>query len=151
VVTVSDPSWPHEHPTGRAHLRLLWREKARGGGPVLWFEGTHVDFRAANLLDTRAYTPLVLRHAMLKSHRMGVPLSADAYDAEALRAILRQLERESSPVAGAVAIVTEAVVLRPSNGVVEASDYISSKHDWVQLETETTQPLRRAHFTPAMA
>ena len=40
-------------------------------------------------------------------------------------------------------------MLRPSNGVLEASDYLSNKHDWVQLEEEVTSPLRRALYMPS--
>ena len=40
------------------------------------------------------------------------------------------------------------LMLRPSNAVVEASDYLTNKHDWVQLEDEVTPPLRRALYEP---
>ena len=42
----------------------------------------------------------------------------------------------------------QRLTLRPSNGVVEASDYLSSKHDWLQIEEETTSPLRRCVYDP---
>ena len=32
--------------------------------------------------------------------------------------------------------------------IVEASDYLTNKHDWVQLEEEITPPLRRALYEP---
>ena len=35
--------------------------------------------------------------------------------------------------------------------MLEASDYLTNKHDWVQTEEEVTQPLRRAVFTPQAA
>ena len=35
-----------------------------------------------------------------------------------------------------------------AQGVVEASDYLTNKHDWVQLEEEITPPLRRALYEP---
>ena len=41
--------------------------------------------------------------------------------------------------------------LRPSNGVVEASDYLNHKHDWVQLEREVVGPFRRVAYTPKLA
>ena len=50
-----------------------------------------------------------------------------------------------------VAAVKDRLVLRPSNGVVEASDYLSHKHDWVQMEEEVTQALDRALYTPPIA
>ncbi|KAJ1638688.1 hypothetical protein T492DRAFT_941679 [Pavlovales sp. CCMP2436] len=40
VVTVDDPAWP-QNPSGRAHLRLLHRPEADGGGALLWLEETH--------------------------------------------------------------------------------------------------------------
>ena len=51
-------------------------------------------------------------------------------------------------LAGKMGAVNERLVLRPSNGVTEASDYLTHKHDWVQMEEEVTGPLRRAVFTP---
>ena len=42
-----------------------------------------------------------------------------------------------------MSVVSDRLVLRPSNGVVE-SDYLTNKHDWVQLEEEVTGPLKRA-------
>merc|ERR1719329_1032247 len=44
--------------------------------------------------------------------------------------------------------VRERMLLRPSNGVIEASDYLSPKHDWLQLADELTEPLRRAVYHP---
>jgi len=43
----------------------------------------------------------------------------------------------------------DRMVLRPSVGVVEASDYLSHKHDWVQTVEETTHEMRRLVYTPA--
>ena len=47
-----------------------------------------------------------------------------------------------------MSVVSDRLVLRPSNGVVEASDYLTNKHDWVQLEEEVTGPLKRALWRP---
>ena len=33
-------------------------------------------------------------------------------------------------------------------GEVEASDYLSHKHDWVQTKEESTHPMRRIVFYP---
>ena len=49
---------------------------------------------------------------------------------------------------GRVSTVNDQLELRPSNGVVEASDYLTNKHDWVQMRDEVTPALRRALFTP---
>ena len=45
----------------------------------------------------------------------------------------------------------DRMVLRPSVGVVEASDYLSHKHDWVQTVEETTHEMRRLVYTPPSA
>ena len=50
-----------------------------------------------------------------------------------------------------VSQVSDRLVLRPSNGVLEASDYLSHKHDWVQLTEEVTAPLQRSVYTPPTA
>ena len=50
-----------------------------------------------------------------------------------------------------MSVVSDRLVLRPSNGVVEASDYLTNKHDWVQLEDEVTPPIKRAVYTPPAA
>lgn len=149
VVTVHDRRYPH-HAAGRAHLRLLWRYPAEERGAVLWVEGTHVDFRAAAALGggggaPSEYARAVLTHALAKACALRLPLAADAVDAAALG----ELARGMAGCEGVVGTVEEPVVLRPSNGVVEASDYLSSRHDWVQLAEERTAPLWRALFVPS--
>merc|ERR1712232_767764 len=42
----------------------------------------------------------------------------------------------------------QCLILRPSNAVVEASDYLSSKHDWLQLDEETTSEISRVVYEP---
>merc|ERR1712228_40179 len=53
-----------------------------------------------------------------------------------------------SGLKGEVSISKDSLVLRPSNGVVEASDYLSNRHDWVQLQEEVTAPLPRVMYIP---
>ena len=48
-------------------------------------------------------------------------------------------------------VSSERYVLRPSNGVTEASDYLTNKHDWVQMEEEVTGALWRAMWRPGAA
>ena len=148
MITVTDAAWPHGHPTGRAHIRLLWRTAENGAGPVLWLEGTHVDFRAAGRVDARAYDEAILAHALALACEMRAPLSVEAggTSAQALEAVAG-----ARGCPGSAAVATEALILRPSNGVVEASDYLSDRHDWVQMAEEQTQPLRRLVFTPDAA
>merc|ERR1712048_431033 len=136
VILVSDPSYPY-HPVGRAHFRLLWTHD--GNLPVLWLEAVNQDFRAN--VDTRLYGVAVLEHAVEKSNLLGIMLSC-----------MPHLEPQLAKVvgsAGSVRVVSERLVLRPSNGVLEASDYLSPKHDWVQLEEETTEPIQRVVYQPA--
>lgn len=137
VVLVTDPRWPH-HPAGRAHLRLLWTADDNPPRPVLWLEAINTDFDAAHL-DTRAWTGAVLAHLARKAEAMGALLSVSSYLGSGLLAI--GLDAES------VRDASDRLTLRPSNAVVEASDYLGD-HDWLQLEEETTRPLRRVVYDP---
>lgn len=153
VVLVTDKAWPH-HPAGRAHLRLLWVNGAKDstdaaeyvtGAVVLFLETVNADFAASREGAVRpsAWQLPVLRHALSKARRMGVGLSVEAH-------LKGELEKavEAEGAGGAVSVVSDRLVLRPSNGVVEASDYLTNKHDWVQLEEEVTGPLKRALWRP---
>eukprot|EP00928_Gymnodinium_smaydae_P034280 TRINITY_DN24336_c0_g1_i2.p1 TRINITY_DN24336_c0_g1~~TRINITY_DN24336_c0_g1_i2.p1 ORF type:complete len:466 (-),score=86.39 TRINITY_DN24336_c0_g1_i2:120-1418(-) len=140
VILVSDPAYPY-HPVGRAHFRLLWTHDAPQRA-VLWVEAVNKDFRAQ--VDARPYLEIVLVHALRKAQLMGVSLSCDP----ALERGLAQLASERG-FGGSVKISNDRLVLRPSNGVVEASDYLSPKHDWAQLTEEVTDPLPRAVYYPA--
>merc|ERR1711908_169810 len=104
------------------------------------------DFSAkeSGLADKKGCTLAVLKHAVQKADQMLVPLSVTHRFAQALKVVLESLGSD-----GLVEIVEEALVLRPSSGVLEASDYLSEKHDWVQLEEEVTEALPRALYIPA--
>merc|ERR1719265_1652878 len=125
VMLVEDPAWPH-NPAGRAHFRMLWSSK---GQPRLWLEPVHTDFssqrEAGRSLQGPAWRKAVLRHAIAKAQAMGVALSVD----RSFGALLESLVAPDT-------IYQEHHILRPSNGVVEASDYLSSKHDWLQQTDE---------------
>lgn len=140
VILVSDAAWPH-HPAGRAHFRLLWLHGTSPPRPVLWLETVNADFEAR--VNTRDWLPAVLAHAVSKAREMGVALSIEAHLERALA------DAAQASGGGTVASTSDAYVLRPSNGVLEASDYLTRKHDWVQMEEEVTTPLRRALFTPS--
>lgn len=140
VCLVEDPAWPH-NPAGRAHFRLLWTAK---GEPRLWLEGVHGDFSAlrgaGRSLQTSEWRQAVLMHAVAKAEAMGVPLSIDRGFGSML---------ETLDVAGEIhEDHKERLILRPSNGVVEASDYLSSKHDWLQQSEELIGPFCRTLFIP---
>ena len=135
VILVSDPAYA-ANPAGRAHFRLLWTD---GGAPVLWLEAVNVDFVAR--IDASAYEPAVLAHAARKARAMGVALSVAPH-------LERALAAAAGAAKGAVATRSDRLVLRPSNAAVEASDYLSQKHDWLQVDEETTGPHRRAVYAP---
>ena len=140
VLLFTDPAWPHNHPVGRAHFRLLWVAGSEPPKPVLWLETVNVDFSAGRSINSRGWLAAGLAHAVQKADAMGVALSVEGYHSRTLS--------EMVGAKGAVREVRDALVLRPSNGVVEASDYLTNKHDWVQLEEEITPPLRRALYEP---
>lgn len=147
VLLVSDPAWP-AHPAGRAHLRLLWTAPgvAAPAEPRLWLEAVNCDFdaAAAGTADQGELTGAVLNHAVKKSEAMGVPLSVDPVLVRDLAAAVSEQSGQ-----GGIRLSCESIALRPSNGVCEASDYLSNKHDWVQLCEEVTEPLARARYTPS--
>merc|ERR1712137_930442 len=91
-------------------------------------------------VDSRPYGLAVLEHAIAKSNALGIMLSCET-----------RLEHELASVGaatGSTCVRRDRLVLRPSNGVLEASDYLSPKHDWVQLSQEVTEPLFRALYIP---
>eukprot|EP00929_Paragymnodinium_shiwhaense_P058215 TRINITY_DN29150_c0_g1_i1.p1 TRINITY_DN29150_c0_g1~~TRINITY_DN29150_c0_g1_i1.p1 ORF type:complete len:500 (-),score=91.21 TRINITY_DN29150_c0_g1_i1:275-1774(-) len=142
VILVSDRvAWPH-HPCGRAHFRLLWTAPSsnKPSRPLLWLEALNCDFVAKEAgISMQGWQLAVLAHAASKAQRMGVPLSIDVRLVDWLR---------SMDLPGKVVETCDSLLLRPSNGVLEASDYLTQKHDWVQMEDEITAPLHRAIYEP---
>ncbi|CAE7465435.1 unnamed protein product [Symbiodinium sp. CCMP2592] len=139
VILVSDPTWT-DHPVGRAHWRLLWSVGCgkRQPEPRLWLETVNADFEAP--VSSEGWETAVLTHAISKADAMGVPLSVDLMQATALHSLLgssRDVEE-----------ISEKMLLRASNAIVEASDYLSSEHDWVQDADEITMSIARALYTP---
>lgn len=147
VILVSDPSWPH-HPVGRAHFRLLHLED--GETPVLWMEAMNVDFQASGV-DDGAFLAAAVAHAALKAKKMGVALSLDARAKQAAQRAIESRVPELWGDGASLEVRQHRLVLRPSVGVVEASDYLSHKHDWVQTVEETTREMRRLIYTPSSA
>ncbi|CAK0862006.1 unnamed protein product [Prorocentrum cordatum] len=137
VVLVTAEEFPH-NPCGRAHFRLLWVAGTTPPRAVLWLEGVHMDFGASRVPRLEG---AVLDHAVAKAVAMGLPLSVDTY----MKQDLAQVAGER----GTVRLTEDRLVLRPSNGVMEASDYLGDQHDWVQVEEEVTERLPRALFEPA--
>lgn len=145
VVMLTDPKWP-AYPCGRAHWRLLWKEPTSEGSsePRLWLEAINCDFPAAQAVDQGPWLQAFLTHAVSKADAMQVALSCDSRFANDL-----MQAAESRATDGCVWLTHERLVLRPSNGVCEASDFLSLRHDWVQLQEEHTESLWRALYVPA--
>jgi len=148
VILISDPAYP-AHPCGRAHWRFLWTGNGDGTvlpspEPRLWLEAVNLDFDAARVVDSSNYVAAVLRHVVAKSEAMEVPVLIDTK----LTDFANQIGHGFG-AGGRVFRTTERLELRPSNGVCEASDYLSQKHDWLQLQPEVTMPLSRALYVPS--
>jgi len=142
VILVSDPRWTC-HPVGRAHWRLLW---SVGNGkkkpePRLWLETVNADFEAP--VSNDGWELAVLSHAMRKAEDMNVTLSVDTYMGDLLQRLIDRHACSHDAVE-----IRERILLRPSKAVLEASDYLSHKHDWVQDEDEITAPIGRSLYTP---
>jgi len=149
IILLSDSAYPH-HPCGRAHWRLLWTANMDGTPtptpePRLWLEACHIDFDAAKVVNPSSYVAAVLKHAVAKSEAMKVPVLIDTKLTEEANQIGHDFR-----AGGRVFYTTERLLLHPSNGVCEASDYLSRRHDWVQLQPEITMPLARALYVPSM-
>lgn len=143
VILVDDlREWPY-HPAGRAHFKLLWRRRGHNEEPLLWLETVNVDFSAAPRLGegrSASWQRPVLLHAVHKARAMVVPLSVAPELYEALVDVTDNI--------GVHVKKEEDVILRASNGVVEASDYLSDRHDWVQTGDEVVRVGARAIWTP---
>mmetsp|Transcript_71764 Transcript_71764/g.138674 ORF Transcript_71764/g.138674 Transcript_71764/m.138674 type:complete len:459 (+) Transcript_71764:16-1392(+) len=140
VVLVSDPAWP-DHPSGRAHLRLLWTQ-TMPQLPVMWLEALNQDYYAR--VDPKPWQLAVLSHLVQKADAMGIRLSVAPF----LQSSLQVLVGENG---GKVTMTNDRIVLRPSNAGLEASDTLSGKHDWVQTTEEMTSAISRCTYTPAGA
>lgn len=136
VVLVSDPQWPH-HPCGRAHFRLLWTH-ASPQRPVLWLETLNTCFDAH--VNTRLWGRAVAQHVVKKAQAMGALLSVT-------QQVARDIQGVAGVKEGSISQRADKLVLRPSNGVVEASDYLGD-HDWFQEQEEVVGPFRRSVYDP---
>jgi hypothetical protein len=164
VILVNDAEWP-DHPAGRAHWRLLWaiedsalpqyndgavtgdeEECSSDGEPRLWLEPIQCCFAAAaHGINHESWRRPVLHHAISKADALGVALSLDERDGQELMDMFRI---GAYAQRGTLREVSERIILRPSNGVVEASDYLSPLHDWAQVADEITAPIGRVLYIP---
>ena len=60
------------------------------------------------------------------------------------------ISTQGSGISGRLEFVRESLIIAPSAGVVEASDSLTEKHDWVQMDEERTAPLARLLFFPLL-
>ena len=142
VILVKDPSTP-KHATGCAHLRLIHFED--NVTPVLWLEAMNVDLKAIGVDDTE-YLAVAISHAAAKAEKLGVALSMDT---STRRVATQVIEGREAFAGGRLEVRQERMTLRASVGVVEASDTLSHRHDWVQMADETTHEIRRLVYTPS--
>ena len=138
VMLLTDPRYPH-NPVGRAHFRMLYMAPKRT--PILWLEGVHLDSNAYGTCGSSSgeYAALITKHAMRKAEQMGLRLSLETYGCA-----------EQVVPADKLSEVDSKIILTPSKGVVEASDYLGD-HDWPQMEEEETRRISRLLFTPDSA
>mmetsp|Transcript_24064 Transcript_24064/g.46949 ORF Transcript_24064/g.46949 Transcript_24064/m.46949 type:complete len:628 (+) Transcript_24064:161-2044(+) len=140
VILVNDPvSWPH-YPAGRAHFKLLWTKSDGIDKPLLWLETLNLDF-GFGYDRSGKWLGFVIEHAVRKADAMGIILSVSRG--------MQNLLLEASKGRGTVKTTQHRVILRPSNGVMEASDYLSEKHDWVQIKEEITPAMSRVVYIPS--
>ena len=127
AIVVTDDKW-QDYPAARAYLRLLHRPD---GSPILYLEPTQRDFPHDDAFPHAdvddAVNQAVVAHAIAKAEAMQLPLSirfdfAGYTDAELTK------DRENR------------YVLAPSGGVLEASDTLTLRHDWVQTKSEVVEP-----------
>merc|ERR1712139_285243 len=154
TIFVKDPRWTH-FPAGRAHFRLLWTaggcfESSGQPEPRLWLEALHRDSAAEQQgigmeIEFVAWLHAVLRHALTKADAMQVALSVHPR----LEKILYHCVEDRNK-SGQTSTVEEQILLRPSNGIVEASDELGSKHDWIQLTEDVTEPIKRILYVPSV-
>eukprot|EP00746_Dinoflagellata_sp_MGD_P009856 gnl/MRDRNA2_/MRDRNA2_120156_c0_seq1.p1 gnl/MRDRNA2_/MRDRNA2_120156_c0~~gnl/MRDRNA2_/MRDRNA2_120156_c0_seq1.p1 ORF type:complete len:561 (+),score=90.32 gnl/MRDRNA2_/MRDRNA2_120156_c0_seq1:56-1738(+) len=168
VILVSDPKWPH-YPCARAIFRMIWTPLGKqksydessmqlgelGGksqithftsySPVLFVEPLFKDTTTMKSLDTSMYNLAVMAHAVAKADAMRVRLAVDPELYETVTEVVKS--RRGDPIKQ-MSTSSEKIALRPSNGVVEFSEAITERHDWVQLDEELLGPVRRCIYAP---
>lgn len=138
ALIIHDTRWP-QYAVARAYLRLLQFEN---GDPVLYLESTMRDFHYAAHYredhDENSIEWLMFTHSAQKAHNLGIPLSIDMYADELMPRELKV----------ATHISDHRYLMRASAGIFEASDTLTSEHDWVQNFDEYTNPITRLIYTP---
>jgi len=92
---------------------------------VLYLEPLNVDFGASNANES-LLGEVAAAHAVVKANAMMVPLSMNPY-------YRRALEKAGSGT-GFASVQKHSYLMQATAGVVEASNTLSHKHDWLQMQ-----------------
>ncbi|MCB9650458.1 MAG: hypothetical protein H6730_28300 [Deltaproteobacteria bacterium] len=130
AVVVEDTKWP-DNPAARAYLRLL---ETKEGEPVLYLEPLQRDFPHRDTFQQDDldgfFIAALVDHASKKAQALGVPLSIDARWGGIAKFLDLPTKADPKP----------EFVLAASAGVLEASDTMTTLHDWVQDKDMVIQP-----------
>ncbi len=138
AIMINDSRYP-DTPAARSYLRLLHR---KDGSPELFLEPFQRDFPHIEIFGDalevdNVYYANIMIHAIKKAGQMGLPLTIHVYYGEIAKALNFSFELRKAKL-----------LLKKSSGIFEASDTLSSKHDWVQMQDELTEPLYRLVHSP---
>lgn len=161
AIMISDPKFPH-YPVGRAIFRMIWTPLGRSQGyeessiqlgetvthfssysPVLFVEDLTRQMTAP--VDASRYDLALMAHCVAKADAMRCRLAVNVDLFTMVSEVVKS--RGGNPVTQ-MSTTRERVVLRPSNGVVEWSETITERHDWVQTEEELVGPFQRCIYAP---
>ena len=140
---------------GRAHVRLLeWPSSSSSSSWLLYLEPLNIDFDATDVrnADYAQLEDALLMYAIRRSIDIGVNLvsvgsnMASAVDRIFATAATFDTEGGRTYTIRVTSETNITYTLHPSNGVIEASDTLSSNHDWLQDHEEQTDPLHRVHI-----
>jgi hypothetical protein len=84
-----------------------------------------------------------LSHAIAKSNQLGLNLLINRARDIDLEEIAKTLVSEET-----LGKTDVALLLKPSKGMLEASDTLTEKHDWIQEEDEIVEEIERIIYRP---
>jgi hypothetical protein len=138
AILVEDPRWPH-NAAARSYLRILHFET---GVPTLYLEPLQRDFPHREAFqdpgEDRAFQKAILLHALEKADAMNLTLSLSPDLGDLMHELDLPFEHHYA----------HRYEIRASNGVTEASDTLTHKHDWPQGADEMTEGLERLLYVP---
>lgn len=137
AIVVEDTKWP-DNPAARAYLRLVEKD----GAPVLYLEPLQRDFPHRDEFGHEPdpdFSAALVQHAAEKARQLGVPLSMDIRAGGVAKFLGLATTPDDAPT----------FTLAASGGVLEASDTLTDRHDWVQTQDEVVKPHNpRLTYTP---